>query len=381
MGVILDNKIVILHVTETLFARGGTPRKLLSLVKNADNERFQHIFMVFNNNPDNLSYEIRTAGGIVEEVRRFKNYDIRLLFDICRMVRKYQVDIINTHFARSDIYGMVAGLLGGVPVIKSVHGILWNDSKQVIYMDRLLARFRYLTVCNSGASLEAERQRSQAKKLKLIHNGVVPRAYSISREESKAYKEKLGITSDGVLVGHVGGFISSRHQDLIVEAISIIVKQGIDAYCVMAGDGPQKEFVEQRAKSLEIAGRIKFPGYIDDVGEFLSCVDIYVNMASVEGFGIAVVEAMLAGIPVILASAGAHPELIVDGESGILVPVGSAEGLADALTRLAQDPPLQHRLAQGGKMRAEEKFTISRFVRDFENLYESCVQETLSIAR
>jgi glycosyltransferase involved in cell wall biosynthesis len=372
----MNDKIVILHVMESLFSKGGTPRKLLSLVDNGTKDKFQHVFLVFLNHPDNLSDEIKHVGGIVEEVFRPRNYDIRLLFDIRRMVRKYKIDIINTHFARSDIFGVTVGLMCGVPVIKSVHGIPWNDSKLFIFIDRLLARFRYTTACNSGASREAERKRSHAKKLKVIHNGVVPRGCNLTGEESIAYKKQLGGSPKGLLVGNVGGFTDWRRQDLIVEAISIIVERGIDAYCVLVGGGPQKVAAEHLAESLKIADRVRFLGYIGDVGKFLASIDVFVNMANAEGFGIAVVEAMFAGAPVVLANAGAHPELIVDGESGILVSEGSSTELADALTRLAEDLFLMQRLGEGGKRRANEKFTISRFVLDFENLYETCVKET-----
>jgi glycosyltransferase involved in cell wall biosynthesis len=246
----------------------------------------------------------------------------------------------------------------------------------MIYLDRLVMPFRYLTICNSHASLEAERRRSHAKKLKVIHNGIVPRECKLSKEESKIYRKNLGIPSDCFLVCHIGGLIELRCQDIIINAISIMHEKGIDVYCAIAGKGPEETRLKEHAKSLNITDRIRFLDYIDDVGDFLSSIDVFVNMAHSEGFGIAVVEAMFAGVPVVLANAGAHPELIVDDESGILVPVSSSQSLADALTRLAKDPSFRRRLVQGGKKRANEKFTISRFARDFEDIYETCVKET-----
>lgn len=361
---------------ESLFSKGGTPRKLLSLVDNGAKDRFLHIFLTFNNHPDNLSDEIRRAGGIVEEVCRPKNYDIRLLFDIRKMVRKYKANIINTHFARSDIYGMVAGLLWRIPVIKSAHGIMWNNSMSFIYLDRLVAPFRYLTTCNSHASLEAERKRSHTKKLKVIYNGVVPHKCELSSEESMVFRQELRIPLDSFLVGHVGGLIELRRQDLIIKVMSTLYEKGIDVYCAIAGKGPEESRLKEHAQSLNISNRVRFLDYIDNVGEFLASIDVFVNMARSEGFGIAVVEAMFAGAPVVLANAGAHPELIVDGHSGILVSEGSSQELVDALSRLAQDLSVRNRLGEGGKKRAKEKFKISRFVRDFEDLYETCVKET-----
>lgn len=377
-GAMINQKTTVLHVMPSLLSPAGTPRKLLSLVQNADREKFQHVFLLFCNHQDNLCDDIRRAGGIVEEVYRPKNYDLRLLFDMRRMIRKHKVDIINTHFARSDIYGAIAGLLCHKPVIKSVHGILWNEGghKFITYLDRLLAPFRYQTVCNSHASLGAERQRSHAKKLKVIHNGVVPRECELSDEESRVFRQELGIPLDSFLVGYVGGLIEWRRQDLIIEAVAILYEKGIDVYCAIAGKGPEESRLKEHAQSLNISNWVRFLDYIDNVGEFLASIDVFVNMASEEGFGIAVVEAMYAGAPVVLANAGAHPELIVDGHSGILVSEVSSHELADALSRLAQDMSVRNRLGEGGKKRAKEKFKISRFVRDFEDLYETCVKET-----
>ena len=372
----INQKTTVLHVMPSLLSPAGTPRKLLSLVQNADREKFQHVFLLFRNHQDNLCDDIRRTGGIVEEVYRPKNYDLRLLFDMRRMIRKHKVDIINTHFPRSDIFGVLVGLVCGVPVIKSVHGIIWKDSKLFIYMDRLLARFRYLTTCNSHASLEAERKRSHAKKLKVIYNGVVPHKCKLSDVESRVFRQELGVPLDSFLVGHVGGLIELRRQDLIIDAIAALDKRGLDVYCAIAAKGPEEYNLKEHVKSLKIKDRVRFLDYIDNVGEFLASIDVFVNMARSEGFGIAVVEAMFAGAPVVLANAGAHPELIVDGHSGILVSEGSSQELADALSRLAQDPSVRNRLGESGKKRANEKFKISRFVRDLENLYLECVRNT-----
>lgn len=375
-GAMINEKTTVLHVMPSLLSPAGTPRKLLSLVQNADREKFQHVFLLFCNHQDNLSDDIRRAGGIVQEVSRPRNYDIRLLFDIRRMVRKYKIDIINTHFPRSDIFGVLVGLMCGVPVIKSVHGIVWSSSMFFIYLDRLVVPFRYLTTCNSHASREAERKRSHAKKLKVIYNGVVPRECKLSDEGSRVFRQKLGIPLDSFFVGHVGGLVELRRQDLIIEAVSTLHKSGIDVFCAIAGKGPEEYRLKEQAKALNVEERVRFLDYIDDIGEFLASIDVFVNMARSEGFGIAVVEAMFAGIPVVLANSEAHPELIVDGNSGILVSEGNSRELADALTRLAEELSLRQRLGQGGKKRANEKFTISRFVQDFENLYETCVKET-----
>jgi hypothetical protein len=123
----------ILHVLPGLFAYGGTPIKLLNLVRYSDPMRIQHAFLLFNTQEENLvdenlANEYHKAGAIVCEVKRRRSYDFRLIGDISRICGQFKCDIINTHFARADIYGVVAGKLCNRPVIKSVHGIRWSNS-------------------------------------------------------------------------------------------------------------------------------------------------------------------------------------------------------------------------------------------------------------
>jgi hypothetical protein len=115
-------------VIDGLFSYGGTRIKLLNLVRESDQDRFRHVFLVFANHPKNLNWAVRKAGAIIGEVYRRRNWDLRLVQDILRAIRLYRADLINTHFARADIYGTVAGVIARKPVIKSVHGIWWNKS-------------------------------------------------------------------------------------------------------------------------------------------------------------------------------------------------------------------------------------------------------------
>jgi len=119
----------------------------------------------------------------------------------------------------------------------------------------------------------------------------------------------------------------------------------------------------------EIADRTRFFGYWDDVLELLVTFDVYVNMAREEGFEIAVVEAMQTGLPVVLANAGALPELIEDGISGLLVPAGDAEALANAVQILLRDKEFSSRLGEASKQKSTSQFSIGCYVKHMEDLY------------
>lgn len=361
--------ISILHVIADLFAKGGTPRKLLSLVEARNKDRFSHIFLVFNNRKDNLNEEMRQCGGSVIDITMHRNYDFRLLSNICGVVRNYDVDLISTHFARADIYGAIAGMVTRTPVVRNVHGMLWNESRFLQRLDALLTRFRACTVCNSYATRNAVIRQIGAKNTIVIHNGIPNRAVSLSNEEKVRVRNNLGIPQDAFVIGHVGGLIPLRDQNLILSALQRLLDNSVNAYLVFVGDGPLGEDLEAEASRLNITKRVRFLGYRDDVPVLLSILDTYVNMAREEGFGIAVVEAMQAGLPVVLANAGALPELIENGLSGLLVPASDSDDLAKALQRLANDGELRNKLGEEARRRARIQFSISRYVKDMEQLY------------
>lgn len=362
--------MTILHVIGGLFSKGGTPRKLLSLVSGSDKEHFRHIFLVYSNHSDNLNSKIREAGGFVIEVNRLHNYDLRLFWDIIRAVRSYNADIISTHFARADIYGTLVGLLTKRPVIKNVHGILWNSSKWLQRIDSKLSPFRAVTVCNSKATFQAVQQQTGLCNGMVIYNGVPDQSVKLSGTQVAKLRAEIGILKDAFVIGHVGGLIPLRDQDVIIDALSILIHKTEKSYLVLVGDGPVHHQLEQRAAEFRLTDKVLFLGYRDDIPRLMQIFDVYVNMAYAEGFGISVVEAMQTGLPVVLADAGALPELIENGVSGLLVSRGDSAFLAQVLMQLEKDRHWAAQLGDSARLRAAREFSIERYAREFEFLYK-----------
>lgn len=366
---LIKDRLVVLHVIRDLFSKGGTPRLLLSLVRAIDSSRLLHIFLVFGNCEDNLNDEMLKAGAVVVNVLRYKNYDVRLLWDIIHMVRTYQADIISTHFARADVYGVLAGILTRKPVIKTVHGILWNSSSLIQWIDHVLSSFRAYTVCNSIATLKAVQKQGSAHNSGVIYNGVPNQAITLSPERIAALKVSFGISPDAFVIGHVGALIPLRDDKVIINALALLSETDSNSYLVLVGDGPLRQQLEQRVASIGLGNRVLFLGNRDDIPELLTMFNVYVNMAIAEGFGIAVVEAMQAGLPVVLANAGALPELIEDGISGLLVSPGDSRALAEIIKRLETELDFAKFLGEQARQRAASEFSIERYGNDIEQIY------------
>jgi glycosyltransferase involved in cell wall biosynthesis len=360
----------VLHVIRDLFAAGGTPRLLLSLARASAGSGVTHAFLVFGDTEDTLAGELRAAGSPVVVVARRSPIDFRLIGDIARVARDLDTDVIGTHCARADVLGVVAARRLRLPVVKHLHAIIVNESPLVRSADRVLGRYRAAVICNSEATLQAEVERSRVGNAVVVLLGVEdarPPAGS-ARERVRA---ALGIGADEFLFGHIGGLMPLRDQHLLVEAVAILHSRGQSASCVIVGDGPERSRLQAFSRDRGVEDRVIFCGYRDDVPDLLASMDAYVNMCRAEGFGIAVVEAMQAGLPVIVADAGALPELVEHDSDGLIVRAGDAEGLAIQLLRLARDPELRGRLGKAACESARARFSVGRYALEMNDVYRA----------
>jgi glycosyltransferase involved in cell wall biosynthesis len=183
-------------------------------------------------------------------------------------------------------------------------------------------------------------------------------------------RRSLGLRSDEPLLGHVGGMIRQRDQRTLIKAFQKVLPFYPSARLILIGDGPERTNLESLAHSLGLDDSIMFLGYSDRVGDYLSAMDLYVNPTLDEGFGIAVVEAMLARVPVVLADRGAHPEIVVDGESGLLYQGEDDSSLSAALLDLLSSAEKRRSLGERAFLRASTYFAPDRFAMGFRQLMD-----------
>lgn len=360
-----------LHFMPDLFPLGGTPRKLIGVGPALRNLGVRQAFYLFGSSPDAaVVRDVAAADGVVIEGRRRHPLDARLMSDLATAVRKLRPDVLVTHFARADVCGALVGAFARVPVIKAVEGIFWSDRAVLTAADRSLAALRKAVLANSHASLAALRERGTRAPAVVIYPGVADpgvRDKAVSRE----VRTELGISDDAFVVGIVGGLIPLRRHSVLLEAVRLADGQMTDGRLVVivVGDGPLRTSLERQARAGGLAERVKILGYRTDAGRIRHAMDAYVNPAEIEGFGIATVEAMLMGIPVVGVTAGASPELIEDGATGVLVPPQNAAALAEVLAGLAEASRDAAELGTAARQAARGRFSMERYARELDALY------------
>lgn len=348
--------ITMLHVLETLEGHGGTPRKLLCLARHVDRQQVRLVFAHFRPSP--LAHEFSHCGWEVRHIGT--EAPLGLAWQIYQLAGDCRADVICTHFTRSLITGFAAAKWHHLPIIHNEHSSAHYRQGLGRTLARLVLPWVDLIICNSEHTRQSIQKSFSGTKEKLvtIHNPVEKR---IAGRPVKEVRAELGVATNEILIVHVGRMIPERDQITILQGVYELRKTFSSVRLVMIGEGPQRAALELNARTMGLEGSVRFIGNSDQIGDYLEAADIYVNSTLDEGFGIAVVEAMLSKVPVVLSDRGAHPELIVPGMSGLLYEGGNSHALASQLGLLLGDPDLRRRMGEDGRKHAQCRFSPSNY--------------------
>jgi glycosyltransferase involved in cell wall biosynthesis len=361
----------ILHITEELGRHGGTPRKLLYLLQHGDAAYERHAFVTFVTG--DLDEEIRAAGANVVCAR---SSDIATVTRcVLGVAKRERASVICTHFTRALVCGVAAGRLLRLPVIHNAHGPAIEQSPTTLTgrLGRIASRWSYpatsLVTANSQFTATTLQKTFSVpdRKLRVIPNPVLPRATSNAIERIPARRPKT------LRLVQVGGLIPVRRHYLLLDAVAAIVRAGVDVELLMVGDGPLRHTLAEQTRALGIETHVHWLGFRDDIGDVLAAADMYVSAIDTEGFGIAVVEAMLHGLPVVLANGGAHPELTENGAHGVLFDADDASDLARKVIELWMDAQRRASIASSARAHAAKSYSPRRYAENFHNLVAEVV--------
>ncbi len=204
-----------------------------------------------------------------------------------------------------------------------------------------------------------------AERVRVIHNGI--EFERLTRAPATDLRQALGISPDMLVIGAPGSLIPRKGFDVLIPAFSRLTTP---AHLLIAGTGPEQDALMRQASGLGVADRVHFIGFSDTIADFYRACDVVALASRVEAFGLVLAEAGFCGLPVIATRVGGVPEVVADGETGLLVPPDDVAALAEALQRLADDPALRRRLGQTGHVRARSQFSADRLAREFHAEYD-----------
>jgi glycosyltransferase involved in cell wall biosynthesis len=308
-----------------------------------------------------LAAALRRAGV---EVLLYPGADVSFSWEALRslygLMRTWRPRIAHTH---GSLAGRVAAALAGARIIYTKHGLAYAE-EQSLQVRSPGAAVRRLAVRLFAHRIVAV---SEAVKRALVAAGADPgRIRVIPGGVELGPYEAAGSLVPGV-IGSVGRLGREKGFDLLVEAAPRLPK---GVHVLIGGDGSQRAELAAQVQRLGLEDRVTLTGFVEDVPAFLSRIGLFVLPSRSEGLGLVLVEAMAAGRPVVASRVGGIPEVVVDGETGLLVPPEEPEALAGTIGRLLADPALAGRMGEAGRQRAREHFSAGRMAEQTAALYE-----------
>jgi glycosyltransferase involved in cell wall biosynthesis len=298
--------------------------------------------------------------------------DLSFVFRFRRLLREEAPDLVHLHSRRgADTLGGVAARAAGLPTVLSRR----VDNPEPPWLVGPKYRLFDGVVAISGAIEKVlAAQGVPREKLHCVRSALDPRPFRRPCPE-EAFRKETGIPVGVPLVGMAAQFIRRKGHDVLLEAVPRVLAQHPKTHFVLFGEGPLLPSVATRVRDQALGGRVLLPGFRDDLGDILPCLDILVHPARREGLGVILLQAAAAGVPVVASRVGGIPEAVADGETGLLVPPEEPRLLAHALSRLIAEPGKRSELGRAGRRRVREEFSVEGMVEGNLEVYRQVLEE------
>lgn len=320
-------------------------------------------------NPGRLQNRLSELGIPVRVLPESELGPLKMFEAITAELRNARCTVLHTHRYKENILGALAAWWAGVPVcVRTVHGspepfrgLAHIRMKVYLWLDRLIQRYlndRVVVVANYLKS-EMSGWLSE-EKLAIIYNGVLDDVPNLERK---------GDTRDGFTVGWAGRMVPVKSLDVLLHAVARLKATLYSIRVRLAGDGPEAKRLHHLSRTLGLKDVVEFCGFVTDISDFLSTLDVFVLPSMQEGIPIAVLEAMRAGVPVVASAVGGIPEIIVHRKNGILVRPCDVDALASALGEIANDNGIRDRIGAEAKATVSSRFSARRLTAELVSLY------------
>jgi len=357
-------------------ARGGTESQLLQLLRRLDTSTFEPSVAVFRES-DGLRQLHLPCPVSVGKIRKLLSLDaLAKLWQLSCTIRRAGVSVVHIFFPDASIAAPLFCKLGGARVIVSKRDMgFWYTGARLAAL-RVINLFVDRIVANSAAVRDhvARREWVSTKKLNVIPNGHDEDRFRTC--SSVNMRKFLGIAEEEPIVGMVANLRPWKNHAHLLEAFARVSEQYPSAHLVLAGEGDQEKVLRKLARTLGIAGRTHFLGFVPDPIPVIQECAVCVLCSESEGLSNAVLEYMGCGKPTISTDVGGNRELISDRVNGYLVEVGDVGSLADRLIRVLSDPALAARLGDNARCRVTEYFSGTKMAQSYMDLYAELTHAT-----
>jgi glycosyltransferase involved in cell wall biosynthesis len=383
-----QRRIRVLHVVGKTV--GGTGTHLRLLVENLDREMFAPSIAFTGPDPiatqlggtDTTFFDyaggsakpgfVHSRIGPAEILRRYRR--------LRRHIAETKPDIVHTHTSPAGVLGRLAARANGVPVvIHTVHAFASHDfvaspQRQVFrWLERALDRIttHYVVATDAIRRIGVERRIFEPARVALIPHAIDGSAHPA--DGGAALRRSIGVASDSPLIGFVGRLERQKGPDHLGAILPDLMHRAPALHVVIAGEGAMRAELERDVTDAGLEDRVHFLGWQEQAAPVMAAIDMLVLPSRWEAFGLVILEAALASIPTVGFAVEGIPEVVVDGETGLLVDAGDRVGLTEAILTLVGDPDRCRAMGRAALDRYLTTYATERMVNSHEVLYRSLV--------
>jgi len=303
---------------------------------------------------------------------QMRNLNVASGLKLARFIRKHKIEIVHAHMARDYPLAALSARRGGAGLVLTRH-VLFPLNR----IHRLTLRRTARVIGVSQAVAEGLRAQKifDPDKIVLIHNGIDVDRFErgrerIARREQGTNKKRVG------MIGHIAPI---KGQEDFIRAAAVVINGRDDVEFVIAGEdksraGTNRRSAEKLIDELKLNQHVRLIGWVEDVADLLPTLDLFISPSRSEPFGLAIVEAMAAGVPVVASMSEGAREIIRDNHSGRLIPVGDVKVLAQAIDGLLSDPEERSRLVKNAQAAVRENFSMEKMLSATEQVYREALE-------
>jgi glycosyltransferase involved in cell wall biosynthesis len=358
----------VLQIIPTL-DRSGAEKQIVLLAKGLPRDRFEvEVAALTRLGP--LETELRDAAIPVTSIGKSLKIDPFALGRLTRFIKAKRFDVVQTWIFAANVYGRVAAHRAKVPVVVTAEmAVDYWKSKSHLKIDRYLANWTDRLVGNSHAVVDFYRQAGIPEScLGMIYSGIGNEEPPIDVDRA-AVRAEFGFGPTDPLLIFAGRLAPQKAVDDLISALDILQHIEPTLRTLIVGDGPLRDQLRELSNAFLLDKSVKFLGHRNDVPRLLAAADLLALPSLYEGLPNVVLEAMRFRKPVVATNAPGTTEVVVDGETGILVPMKQPTLLAKAIRDLVRDPELARKMGEAGRERVEKVFPVQLMIDRFAQLY------------
>lgn len=367
------NKIRILHVAQ---AAGGVDRYIRMLLKYLDKEKFENILVCSQDFHEEDYRDLVDSFEQVEMTRAIGGRDLKAIKGVRALIKKYNPDIVYAHSSKAGAIARAADIGLRNRCVYNPHGWAFNmrcsAKKKAMYtaIEKIAAPFCDKIICISDAEKQSalDKKICREDKLQVIFNGVDIESYE-NGVRGAIKRKDLNIPEDAFVVGMVGRMSPQKAPDVFVKMAKQVKDEVPNAHFIIVGNGNQEDEIRKYAEDNGFSNSLHITGWVNNPMSYVELFDVACLLSRWEGFGLALPEYMMAGKPIVASNVDAIPNIIRNGENGLLVEVDDDIGASKAVLRILREDGLRKKIVAQGLEDVHNRFNARRVSEEHSKLF------------